>query len=265
MNIFWQELKYYRRSTVIWIITLCAVTMVFLSIYTSLASQIDSFRDIVSHYPKALLEAINFRFEIFYSIYGYLSYIMTLIWLAGAIQAMNLGLGVVSKEVSGKTADFLLSKPVSRNKMIAQKFAAVLILIVITNLVFTLSAAMGAKLFSPSSFDMKLFLLVSFSLFFVQLFFLAVGFVAGVVLPKVKTVVSVTLPVVFALFIVASFGAIVDRPEVYYITPFKYFDATYIFQHGYYEPKYMLILASVVIVSLVISFVVYNRKDIPQL
>jgi ABC-2 type transport system permease protein len=190
---------------------------------------------------------------------------MTFIWLAGAIQAMNLGLGVISKEVSGKTADFLLSKPVSRNKMLFQKFASALILIVITNLVFTLSAAMSAKLFSPSSFNMKLFLLVSFSLFFVQLFFLAVGFVAGVVLPKVKTVVSVTLPVVFALFIVASFGAIVDRPEVYYVTPFKYFDATYIFQHGHYEPKYMLILAGVVIVSLVISFAVYNRKDIPQL
>jgi ABC-2 type transport system permease protein len=89
--------------------------------------------------------------------------------------------------------------------------------------------------------------------------------VIGSILPKVKTVVSVTLPVVFGLFIIASFGAIVDKPEVYYITPFKYFDATYIFQHGHYEPKYMWILAGVVIVSLAASFIEYNRKDIPQI
>lgn len=97
-----------------------------------------------------------------------------------------------------------------------------------------------------------------------QLFFLAVGFLLGVVIPKIKTVVSVTLPIVFALFIISSFGAIVDKPEVYYITPFKYFDATYIFHNGHYEPKYMLILVGVVLVSLVVSFVIYNNKDIPQ-
>ncbi len=250
---------------IIWILTLSAVALLFMSVYSSLSSQIDTFREVVSHYPKALLAAINFRFEIFYTIYGYLSYIMTFIWLAGAIQAMNLGMGVVSKEVSGKTADFILSKPVTRNIMLAQKFAAVLAIIVITNLAFSAVAFLGAKLFSPGGFDLKLLLLVSFTLFFVQLWFLAVGFLLGTVLPKVKTVVSVTLPIVFALFIVASFGAIVDKPEVYYITPFKYFDATYIFQHGSYQPKYMWILAGVVIVSLLAGFVVYNRKDIPQI
>lgn len=264
MKIFRQELRSYRRSMIIWILTLSAVTLLFLSVYSSLASQIDTFREVISHYPRALLVAINFRFEIFYTIYGYLSYIMTFIWLAGAIQAMNLGVGVISKEVSGKTADFLLSKPVSRNKMLAQKFAAVLVIIILTNLAFTAVSTLAAKIISPATFDMKLFLLISFSLFFVQLFFLAVGFLLGVVIPKIKTVVSVTLPIVFALFIISSFGAIVDKPEVYYITPFKYFDATYIFHNGHYEPKYMLILVGVVLVSLVVSFVIYNNKDIPQ-
>lgn len=264
MGIFWQELRSYRRSTIIWIVTLCVITMVFLSIYQSLSSQISTFQDVVSHYPKALLTIINFRLEMFYTIYGYLSYIMTFIWIAGAIQAMNLGASVISKEVSGKTADFLLAKPVSRNSLLTQKLLAVLTLIIITNLAFTGTAVLGAKLFSPTAFNMKLYLLMAASLFFVQLFFLAVGFMLGSVLPKIKTVITVTLPTVFVLFIVSSFGAIVDKPEVYYITPFKYFDSVYIFRNGHYEFKYLAVLAVIVIVSLVVSFVVYNKKDIEQ-
>lgn len=264
MEIFWQELRSYRRSTIIWILTLCAVLLMFLSVYTSLSSQISTFQNIVSRYPKALLTIINFRLEMFYTVYGYLSYIMTFIWIAGAIQAMNLGTSVISKEVSGKTADFILSKPVSRNKMLTQKFLAVLVLIIITNIVFTAVAVLGAKLFSPTGFDMKLYILMSVTLFFVQLFFLAVGFLLGSVLPKIKSVITVTLPTVFALFIISSFGAIVDKPEVYYVTPFRYFDSVYIFRYGHYEYKYLIILAVVVLVSLVISFVVYNKKDINQ-
>ncbi len=264
MNIFWQELRSYRRSTLIWIITLCVITLVFLSIYQSLSSQISTFQEVVSRYPKALLTIINFRLEMFYTIYGYLSYIMTFIWIAGAIQAMNLGTSVISKEVSGKTADFLLAKPVSRISLLTQKLLAVLTLIVVTNIFFTGTAVLGAKLFSPGSFDMKLYILMAISLFFVQLFFLALGFVLGSVLPKIKTVITVTLPTVFVLFIISSFGAIVDRPEVYYITPFKYFDSVYLFRNGHYEYKYMIVLAVIVIASLVVSFAAYNKKDIEQ-
>lgn len=264
MGIYWQELRSYRRSTLIWVLTLCAITLMFLSVYTSLSSQITTFQNIVSQYPKALLTIINFRLEMFYTVFGYLSYIMTFIWIAGAIQAMNLGTSVISKEVSGKTADFLLSKPVSRNKMMAQKFLAVLTLIVFTNITFIAVAVLGAKLFSPSTFNMKLYLLMAATLFFVQLFFLCIGFLLGSVLPRIKNVITVTLPTVFALFIISSFGAIVDKPEVYYVTPFKYFDSVYIFRYGHYEYKYLAVLGAVVLVSLVVSFVVYNKKDINQ-
>jgi ABC-2 type transport system permease protein len=262
MNIFWQELKYYRQSAIIWILSLSLGVLLFLSIYTSLASQIDVFKEVISHYPHALLAAINFQFEVFYTIDGYFGYLLTFIWIAGAIQAMNYATSVISKEVSGKTADFLLSKPVSRSRMLTEKFAAVLVLILITNVFFTSAALLSAKLFSSGSFSIKAFILLSASLFFVQLFFLALGFLFGSVLPKIKTVISVTLPTVFALFIIASFGGVLDKPQFYYITPFKYFNSIYIIQHNSYEYKYLWVLSIFVIFCLVTSYVVYNRRDI---
>lgn len=262
MNIFWQELKFNRRSLVIWILALCLTLLLFLSIYQSLASQIDSLKEVISHYPKALLAAINFNFEMFYSINGYFGYILTFVWLAGAIQAMNYGVSVVSKEVSGGTADFLLSKPISRNRMLAEKFTAALALVIITNIFFTLSALLGAKLFSSSSFNTNSYLLLCTTLFFIQLFFFSLGFLFGCVIPKIKSVISVTLPTVFVFFIISSFGGILDKPEFYYLTPFKYFNAVYIYQHNSFEPKYIWVLFAFVLICVFTSFAVYNKKDI---
>lgn len=248
----------------IWIITLCAITMVFLSMYNGLSAQIDSFRQIISNYPKALLTVINFRFEMFYSIYGYLSYLMTFVWLAGAIQAANLGISVVSKETAGKTADFLLSKPVSRGSVLLQKLSAIVSVIIITNLVFSGFAVVAARLISPSTFNFKLCILISLTLFFVQLFFLFIGFLLGAVIPKVKSVISVSMPLVFGLFILSSFSAILDKPETYYFSAFKYFDAYYIFRNGHYDYKYLWTLLGLIIFCTIVSFVAYKRKDVEQ-
>lgn len=264
LNIFWHELKYYKRSMLIWIITLCAITMVFLSMYNSLSAQIDSFRQIISNYPKALLTVINFRFEMFYSIYGYLAYLMTFIWLAGAIQAANLGVSVVSKESAGKTADFLLSKPVGRGSVLVQKLLAVLSVLIITNIAYSFFAVLTARLTSPNTFNLKLCLLITLSLFFVQLFFLFIGFLLGTVIPKIKSVISVSMPLVFGLFILSSFSAILDKPEYYYFSAFKYFDSYYIFQNGHYEYKYLWTLLGLAVFCSLLSYVVYRNKDIEQ-
>lgn len=247
---------------IIWIITLCVITLTFLSVYPSMATQIDTFREVISRYPKALLTIINFRFEIFFSIYGFLSYLMTFIWIAGAIQAMNLGLNALGKETSGKTADFLLSKPVSRNSILGQKFLAIFTIIVITNLAFTTIIVTSSRFISPSTFNLKLNVLIALSLFFVQIFFLVIGFLMGAVLPKIKTAVSISLPVVFGFFILSSFSSILDKPEAYCLSPFKYFDALYIFRNGHYEYKYLWTLLGLGILCTVASYLIYNRKDI---
>ncbi len=262
MNIFWQELKYYRRSTIVWIVTLSLVMLLFLSVYPSLSTQIDTFREVVSKYPKALLTAINFQFSIFYSVYGIFSYMLTFIWVAGAIQAMNYGISVLSKETTGRTADFLLAKPVGRARMLTEKLAAAIVLVVITDFIFITLSFVGAKVVSNTGFSEKSFLLLGASLFFIQLFFVALGFLVGAMSHKIRSVISITLPTVFGFYIVGALAAIVDKPAGYYLTPFKYFDAAYIYQNGHYQYKYLFVLVGFVVVCFVTSYIIYLRKDI---
>jgi ABC-2 type transport system permease protein len=233
-----------------------------MSIYKSFAIDVTSAKKLLEAYPPAVLAALNLKVEIFFTIYGFFAYLLTFAWLTGAIQAMNLGVSVLSKEVAGKTADFLLTKPVTRVRMVTEKLAAVFTLVVITNIFFLATALLSAAVFSKNSVDFSLFSLIAVTLFFIQIFFLALGFVLGAIIPKVKTVVAVTLPVVFAFFIISAFGGVLKIANINYFTPFKYFDPVYIYQHSSYEPKYLLVLFGVVTVCIITSYVFYMKKDI---
>ncbi len=262
MNIYWQELRNYRRSTIIWIIALSFMVFGFMSIYRSFALDVTSAKKLLEAYPPAVLAALNLKVEIFFTIYGFFAYLLTFVWLAGAIQAMNLGVSVLSKEVAGKTADFLLTKPITRVRMLTEKFAAVFTLVVITNIFFVATALFSAVVFSKDSFDLGLLALMAATLFFVQLVFLALGFVFGAVIPKIKTVIAVSLPTAFIFFIISAFGGVLKVPNINYFTPFKYFDPIYIYQHSAYEPKYLFVLFGVVAICIATSYVFYMKKDI---
>ncbi len=47
------------------------------------------------------------------------------------------------------------------------------------------------------------------------------------------------------------------------ITPFKHFEPNYILQNGAYDLPLVLISVAVIVISLVGSYLLYTRRDIP--
>jgi ABC-2 type transport system permease protein len=199
----------------------------------------------------------------FFTIFGFYTYLFTFIPLAGTVQAMNIGVGIISKENSGKTADFLLSKPITRQKVLASKLLAALTTLIITNLIFICVSFITASAVSTDTFSGKIFVLISSTLFLVQLVFLALGILFSVILPKVKSVIAISLPTVFTFFIIGTLGSILGNENVRYISPFKFFDFNYIINNGRYEARFLLLEAIFIILSITASFVIYTKKDIP--
>ena len=262
MNIYLRELKSYRKATLIWIVSLSALVVAFLLIFPAFTRDVGVSQQIIANLPSAVRSALDISMQNFFTIYGFFAYLFTFISLAGAIQAMNLGVGVLSKEDSGKTVDFLLTKPISRTAVITNKLFAVMTLIVATNVVFSTVALVAAKMVSTAAFSSKTFLLISATLLFVQVLFVALGILLSVIIPKIKSVISVTLPTVFAFFVIGTLGAIIGNDTVRYLSPFKFFDPNYIISHGSYEMKFVVIEAIFVIVAVIVSYVLYIRKDI---
>lgn len=261
MNIFLHELKAYRKSVIIWACSMAAVAVMYIFIFSALSSDIEAFKSLLNSLPEVVKKLLSIYVDSISTLEGFYSFVFVYIVLCGAIQAMNLGISIVSKEVREKTADFLLTKPVSREKILTCKLLAAVASLVITNIIY-LAITVPMTFTVETEFSMKIFLMISATLFFVQLMFISLGVIVSVVAGKIKSVVSISLSTVFGFFIISMLGSVIGDKAVRYISPFKYFDLGYIVKNASYETSYIIIGTIFIIAAIAASYLVYVKKDI---
>lgn len=262
MNMYLHELKSYRKSTIIWTASLVLITIVFLSMFPSISNDAAQFKKILEGFPEPVRKALGISIDNITSLIGFYSYMFLYILLAGSIQAMNLGTSVLSKEMREKTADFLLTKPVTRTQIVTAKLLAVVTSLVISNIVFVAGATVMANSVAKEAFDIKLFLLISFTAILVELMFMALGMLVSVLVAKIKSVLPLSLSVVFAFFILSMFGSVIGEKAIRYLTPFKYYEPAYIIKHATYEASFVWLEVAFIIIAIIASYVIYLKKDI---
>jgi len=262
VNLFLREIAANRKSTLIWAVSLSAIAILFTAMYPGFSKDVDALARVLEQFPEAIKAAFNLTADTFLTVEGFYGYILSFAVLAAAIQAMNVGTGAISKEVAGKTADFLLSKPVTRTRVFGAKLLAGFAVIVVTSLVFAAVSYLAISAVAPGEADGGTVLLLASTLFLMQLVFLALGSLFGVVIPKIKSVIAVSLPTVFAFYIIGALGDVLGQDEVRYVSPFRYFDPAYIIQNQSLEAKYLVVGAIVMIVALAVSYLVFIKKDI---
>jgi ABC-2 type transport system permease protein len=256
------ELKAYRKSTIIWTISLILLVVFFLSIFPSFTKDSAEFKKVLEGYPLGVRKALGISIDSISSLLGFYSYIFGYIVLCGSIQAMNLGISILSKEVREKTADFLLTKPITRTQVVTAKLLAALTSLLITNIIYIAAASIMATAISEKSFDTSVFLMVSLSALLIELMFMVIGVLISVLISKIKSVVPLSLSIVFAFFIISMFESVIGEKAIRYITPFKYYDSAYIIKHSSYEAPFMLLEAAFVLIAIILSYVIYVKKDI---
>jgi ABC-2 type transport system permease protein len=260
--LFWHELKQNRRTAIIWIISLTGVALLYMLIFPAFADAADTVNKIYQSFPPALRKAFNINFDPKFALASFYALILGFTTLAAAIQAMNLGTATLSKEERGKTAEFLLSKPIKRTDIISAKLAAAAVIILVTNVFFIGGTWIMMMAVSKVSLSAPIFLLMSLTLLFVQIFFVALGFLVSVSAKKIKNVLSISLVTVFSFYIVGMFDAVLGAKTVKYLTPFKFFDLIYVYKHSAYEMPYPLVEIVFVIAAITAGYFIYKRRDI---
>jgi ABC-2 type transport system permease protein len=155
-----------------------------------------------------------------------------------------------------------LVKPVSRAAIVNAKLLAALTMLVATDVLYYAAASIFANLVKTSDFSMTLFFLINATLFFIQLIFLTIGFMVSVLIPKLKSMLPVSLGIVFGFYILDALIVTGKNDWTRFIAPFKYFDIFYIIKNSSYEAPYLITGAIIVIVSIVASYIIYTKKDI---
>jgi len=262
MNMFLHELKAYRKSTITWTFTLVGLIILLLSMFPAISEEAETFKKLMEGFPEGIRLALGLAVENIGSILGFYSYIFLYVSLFGAIQAMILGVSILSKEVREKTADFLLTKPVTRTQIVTSKLMAAFTSLLITNVFYLGAATMMVSLVETKEYSTKIFLLLSLTLFFLQLIFLALGIIVSIAVPKIKSVLSISLGTVFAFFIIGALVSTTGDDALRYLTPFKYFDFAYIMQNSSYESSFMMVGIAFIVIAITASYLIYSKRDI---
>ncbi|WP_040950804.1 ABC transporter permease subunit [Gorillibacterium massiliense] len=262
MNIFRHEWRSISRSTLIWTLSMSAVAALFFLLFPAISAESSDYLDVLNNYPKPLRDALGINVEMMGTVLGFYSFAFSFILLCAAIQAANLGFGILSKESREKTADFLLTKPVSRGQIVTAKLSAAVAALVVTNVVYMAISGFLAWQVKDAPFKWSTFLLISLSALMLQLLFLSLGLFVSVLVRKIRSVPSVSLGVVLGFYIVGMLGSVIGDKAVRYITPFKYFDTTYVIGHNAYETPYVILAAVLIILFTAAAYVIYRKKDI---
>ena len=188
-NIYLHEFRTRFKSVLIWSLSVSALVVFFFSIFPTFADQSELMNELLSKYPPAMLEAFGLGRMDLFSVAGFYGFVFVFVELCLAIQSGNYGFGLVSIEENEMTADFLLTKPVTRLQVLNSKLLSALSSLLLTDLVVWVFSFVSILLFNDGRpYDTGLLVSLMLSLVIFQLFFLSVGLVISLLVRRVRSV-----------------------------------------------------------------------------
>jgi len=264
-TIYKHEFRTHLRSVINWSVALILIILIYAYFFATFSEQAAVLNDALKNFPPQLRAAFGLDKVDMSTVLGYFSFIFMFVQLCIAIQASYYGFGLVSIEEAELTADFLLSKPVSRTQVLTSKLLAAISSLLITDLVVWVTSYISIAIFSAGhEYDARTFILLQLSILIFQLFFLGVGLVISLLVRRVRSVTPYALGLGFGAYVLNAFSGMLGDVKLELITPFKHFDTAYIVKTGGYDTPLVLLNVAVILVAVAASYWLYIRRDIPS-
>ena len=260
MTIFFHELKRSRVSLLIWSGAVAFMLGVCVLIYPEMKTQMGDisamFANMGSFSAAFGMDKINFG-----SFIGFFGVECgNVLGLGGALFASIVGISALAKEEKEHTAEFLLTHPVSREKVLTEKLLAVFAQIIIFNLVSVLVTVISIFIVGESA-DTKTMLLLFLAYFIMQIEIAAVTF--GISAFLKGNGLGIGLGFAILLYFLNIISNLTEAAKILkYITPFGYTDGADIIANSSIEVKYLAVGISFAVLGILVAFLKYRKKDI---
>ena len=260
MTVFKHELRQGRSALIIWTAAISFMLGVCIVIYPEMSTQMGDisamFADMGSFSQAFGMDRINFgEFLGFFGVEC-----GNVLGLGGAFFAALLGISALAKEEKEHTAEFLLTHPVSRTRVITEKLSAVIVQIVIMNLAVIAVTALSVLIIGEEA-DIKTFALLFLSFFLMQLEVAAVTFGISAFLRRGSLGIGLGLAAVFYFMNIVA-NLIDETKFLKYITPFGYTESADIIADGALNGGYLAVGMALAAIGVILAFWKYGRKDI---
>ncbi len=262
MNIILWELKSMRKSMLIW-------SFVFIIFLVMMFSEFSAYYDnpemgeILDLIPEGFLEAFGMAGANLTTINGFLSVMVLYVHLMVGVYGILLGSNIIGKEERDKTAEFLMIKPVTREKIIITKIVSAIIssLLMIFVIGMTLFAALQP--YHPTMDNYRFIGIILGGNLFVMWIYLFAGLLIASVLKRFKKIGGISIAAVLITYLLSVIATLSDSVEfLKYVSPFSYFEGHQLFQDMGYEPGALLFTSLVILIASTGIFLVYPRRDL---
>lgn len=263
--LFRMELKRNAASLFIWTVVISVLvffTMSFFPTFLRNQQQIMGFFQLV---PQIALKARGFgNVSDFFSVLGfYAANNIIYMMLMGSIFSMVLSVNILLKEEYNKTAEFLLSKPVTRGEVYFTKLAVVFVNIVIINFVGAVAGWIGIETFSKTGYSMNAFIVISLYTLFLNFFFGSAGYFIALLSKRVKPLTFFSTGLVLVCYFLYTISRITESAEkVGYLSPFKYVDVKVLEQNYHLESWRLIYFLGISLLFITGGYLIYRRRDI---
>jgi ABC-2 type transport system permease protein len=248
------------RGTAVMTAGFATLVALYVWMFPSVSEGID-LDEYVASLPPALQQA--FGLQSLGTIEGFLAaelYAFGWVLLLGIYFAYAAA-SLVADDVDRGRMDMLLSLPVSRSKVLLEKFASVLVPLVVLNLltpVVVYAAVLGIDE-SISAADLAMVHALSVPYLLAAA---AIGLLASVVFDRASIAQRVAAGGFFGLFLLDSVTAGTDGDWLGALSPSRYYDPTAVLVQGEYDLAGAGVLLAAAVVLVAASRAYFARKDI---
>lgn len=262
MNIFFREMKANRKGLICWIVGMAFTILASMGKYVA-TSETGSLNEIMSKMPKSMQAIMGTNDFDLTTIGGYYGILFLYILLIATVHSAMLGSSIILKEERDKTTEFLLVKPVSRNRIITSKLLAALANILLLNIITLIISIVSVNKYGKGEDITSDIIILMGGMFILQIIFMSIGSAIAAAIKKNKIATSLSTAVLLIMFIISIAIDINTKIDwLRYITPFKYFEAKNLMNGGGFDIVYLLLSFGIVTILIAITYVFYNRRDI---
>ncbi len=264
-NLFLKEMKRNSTGLVIWMVVITALISVTMMMYPTFMENQSKIIGMMNIVPKGALQFKGIsNFTDLLSVMGfYAANNVIYMMLLGSIFAIVLGSNILLKEEYGKTAEYLLTRPLTRSEIFFSKLGLVFLYIFLLNLVTSLAGLTWIELIKKGTFSIKAFLILSLYTFLLNILFGVIGLFVSTLVKRAKPITTFSIGLVLIFYFIFTLSKITESAaKIGYLSPFKFVNTDALnptygldFWHLFYFIGISLVLA-------LISFRLYTKKDI---
>lgn len=260
MTLVRHELKQSRISLIVWTLSIASLLAVCVFLYPSMKSEMDTVSEMFSS-MGSFTAAFGMDKVSFGTLIGF--YVVecgNIVGLGGAFFAALCGISALAKEEKEHTAEFLMTHPVSRWRVVTDKMISVILQLVILNAVVYLTAVVSVALIGED-IPWKELNLLHLAYLLLQVETAAVCFGISAFLRRSGMGIGLGIAMLFYfLNLVANITEQADFLK--YITPFGYAEGADIVNSLSINGEMLAVGSAFTVAGIVIAYVKYCKKDL---